>query len=129
MRAAAREHLLAAVSLAPTPELRVHLALDQSDVTLPAGPRCAEWEPELVEGFRRLRTGDFPGACERLEAALRHGAPPHWALRGLWESARGVGDAKAAASARAALLGMRRIDPETARKLALEADAGCLAES
>ena len=127
LRAAAREHLLAAATLAPTAELRVHLALDESEEILPAGPPCAAWEPELVEGFRRLRAGQFMDARERLEAALRHGAPPNWALRGLWESARAMGDARAAESVRLALLGMRRTDPETARKLALEADAASAA--
>jgi GT2 family glycosyltransferase len=124
-RAAAREHLLAAATLASAPELRVHLALDESGETRTAEPACAEWESELVEGFRRLRAGDFVGARGPLEAALRHGAPPHWALRGLWESARAMGDARATASVRAALLGMRRTDPETARRLALEANAAC----
>jgi hypothetical protein len=127
LRAAAREHLLAAATLAPTAELRAHLALDESEEILPAGPPCAAWEPELVEGFRRLRAGQFMDARERLEAALRHGAPPNWALRGLWESARAMGDARAAESVRLALLGMRRTDPETARKLALEADAASAA--
>jgi hypothetical protein len=129
LRAAAREHLLAAVSLATAPELRVHLALDESEAAPPAGASCSPWEPELVDGFRRVRAGDAAGACEQLEAALRHGAPPHWALRGLWEAARAVGDAKTTASVRAALLGMRHIDPETARRLALEANEACLAES
>jgi hypothetical protein len=105
----------------------VSLALDATGGTLPADPACAEWEPELVEGLRRLRTGDFAGACGPLEAALRHGAPPHWALRGLWESARAVGDARAAASTHAALLRMRRTDPETARRLALETNEVCRA--
>jgi O-antigen biosynthesis protein len=123
LRAAAREHLLAAVTLAPTPELRAHLALAGSGAPPPAGLTCAGGEPELVEGFQRLRARDFEGAGGLLEAALRHGAPPHWALRGLWESARGAGDARAAASARAALLRLRRADPGTVRQLALEANA------
>jgi O-antigen biosynthesis protein len=123
LRAAAREHLLAAVSLAPTPELRAHLALDGSGEAPPAEPTLAGWEPELVEGLRRLRAGDFAGASGPLEAALRQGAPPHWALRGLWEAARAAGDARASVSARAALLRMRRTDPETARRLALETNA------
>lgn len=129
LRAAAKEHLSAAITLEPAPELRVHLALDESEVTLPGGPSPARWEPEAVDGFRRLRTGDFMGAREQLEAALQHGAPPHWALRGLWESARALGDERATASARAALHGMRYTDPGTARELALEATAAFLAES
>ncbi len=120
--AAAREHLQAAVALAPTPELRARLALDEPDGELPAGTHWAGWEAELVDGFRRLRARDLAGAREALEAALRHGAPPHWALRGLWDSAIAAGDVQAAASYRAALLRMRCTDPETARRLAAGTD-------
>jgi GT2 family glycosyltransferase len=122
LRAAAREHLRAAATLAPAAEFRVHLALDEPGETLQADRPGSAWEPGLVEGFRHLRDGRFADAREQLEAALRHGAPPHWALRGLWESARALGDARAAESVRVALLGMGRTDPETARRLALETD-------
>jgi GT2 family glycosyltransferase len=123
LRDAARAHLLAAADLAPTPELVARLALDGPDGTARTEPARGGWQPELVEGFQRLRDGDPTGARDALEAALRHGAPPHWALRGLWESARAAGDAKETAAVRAALLRMRRADPETTRRLALELPA------
>jgi GT2 family glycosyltransferase len=123
LRDAAREHLRATFDLAPTPELRVHVALVESDAALPAGVARCEWEPGLVDGLRRLRSGDFAGAGERLDDALRRGAPPHWTLRGMRELAEGLGDEAAATAAQLALQGMNRTDPETAHRRVVAANA------
>jgi O-antigen biosynthesis protein len=118
LHSAAKTHLLAAALLAPEPALRAHLSLSDPQLQLPTADPVAAWETDLIEGFRKLQERDFAVARQRLELALDRGAPPAWALRGLWKAAAGLGDTATERAMRHALITMPRTDPATARELA-----------
>jgi hypothetical protein len=117
-RAAARAHFAAALSLESTPELRVHVAVHEPELTAPFAAALAPWETTLIQALRDLRAGEFARANPALEKALVLGAPPVMVLPGLWEAARRLDRPGDAALAREALLGMTHVDPATERLLA-----------
>jgi GT2 family glycosyltransferase len=117
-RESARAHFAAALALEPTPELRVHVALHEPELSSSGTP--APWEAPSIQGLTDLRAGHFDRARTALEKALALGAPPVLVLPGLWDAAQRLGHDDEATSLRAALAGMTHVDPATRQRLAEE---------
>jgi tetratricopeptide (TPR) repeat protein len=116
-RSAARRHFDAALALDPSPELRVHLAVQDPEARRTLGAPVTAWESSLVEGLSAFNGGQFEKAQRELEAALLHGAPPVLVLPALSRAAAALGDRTAAESARRAFVGLPHFDPATADRL------------
>jgi GT2 family glycosyltransferase len=120
-RAAARRHFEVALALEPTPELRVHVAMHESESARALSPNATDWESGLIEGLGALRAVQFERARNLLEAALLRGAPPALVLPSLWKAATGAGDFAAAESARRAFVGLPHFDPASAERMRVAA--------
>ena len=116
-RAASRRHFDVALALEPTPDLRIHVALNDPEAGRALGAPSVEWETGLLQGLRSLRAGQFGQARTELEAALLFGAPPALVLPSLSKAAAALGDPAAAESARLAFVGLPHFDPSIAERL------------
>jgi GT2 family glycosyltransferase len=113
-RTAARRHFDAALALDPSPELRVHVAVQDPEARRRLGAPAAAWESSLVLGLSAYNDGQFANAQSELEAALLGGAPPALALPTLSRAAAALGDRSLAESARRAFVGLPHFDPAIA---------------
>jgi GT2 family glycosyltransferase len=119
-REAAGKHFDVALALDPTPELRVHVALQHPERSL--GEPKADWELGLIEGLRALRAKQYETARTLLEAAIVRGAPPSLVFPGLVRTALAQGDRAAAEAARLAFTSMPHFDPATGDALRIAAE-------